>query len=192
MRKLLVLLTALAITAGLCTGSAEASGTFRVNREILGRFQFPSPESDAGKKYLGLAGKEKFTLSQIRARTVILEIFSMYCPICQAEAPTVNEIHRLIEKDVRLKGNVKIVGVGTGNTPFEVDVFRKKYDIPFPLFADEKFLMQKASQDKIRTPTFLTLKIEPGKELVVQSVHVGRLENPRKFLDSLPELSKGK
>jgi thiol-disulfide isomerase/thioredoxin len=192
MRKLLVLLTALTMIAGLCPWSAETADKFRVNREILGRLEFPMPESEAGKRYLGLSGDDKFTLSQIRARTVILEIFSMYCPICQGEAPTVNELHRLIEKDVRLKGKVKVVGIGTGNTPFEVDVFRKKYDIRFPLFADEGFLMQKTSEDRIRTPTFLTLKIELGKDPIVQDVHVGKLGSPRKFLESLPGFSRGK
>ncbi|MFH1115636.1 MAG: TlpA disulfide reductase family protein [Pseudomonadota bacterium] len=186
MRTLLVMFTALTIAAGLCPQAAEASDTFGVDQEILGRLQFPQPKSDAAKKYLGLTGEDKFTLSQIKARTVILEIFSMYCTICQAEAPTVNELHQLVEKDARLKGNVKIVGVGTGNTPFEVDVFRKKYDVEFPLFADERFLMQKAAQGKIRTPTFVTLKIEHGEKLVVQGVHIGRLENPGKFLDGLP------
>ncbi|MDQ7784293.1 MAG: TlpA disulfide reductase family protein [Desulfomonilaceae bacterium] len=192
MRKLLVLTVALAMTAGVGAWCVEAQETFRVNQEILGRLEFPVPNDEAGKKYLGLSEVDKFTLSQIKAETVILEIFSMYCPICQAEAPTVNELHRMIERDARLKGKVKIVGVGTGNTPFEVDVFRKKYDVPFPLFADEKFLIQKTSEDKIRTPTFLTLKIGLGTEPVVQGVHIGRLESPQKFLETLPGVSRRK
>ncbi len=192
MRKLLILLTTVMVTAGLYPGSIKAAEKFRVNQEVLGRLEFPVPESEAGRNYLGLSGEDTFTLSQIRAQTVILEIFSMYCPICQGEAPTVNELHRLIEKDARLKGKVKVVGVGTGNTPFEVDLFRKKYDIRFPLFADEQFLMQKTSEDKIRTPTFLTLKIEPRKQPVVQSVHIGKMGSPREFLERLPGFSKEK
>ena len=82
--------------------------------------------------------------------------------------------------------------MGTGNTPFEVDVFRKKYSIPFPLFADEGFLMKKVMRDEIRTPTFLVLKIEAGKEPMVQDVHIGRMSSPQKFLETLPGLSKRK
>jgi len=190
MRKLLVLLASLTITACLCARPVPAADSFGVNQEILGRLEFPAPESKTGKKYLGLSGGDTFTLAQIRARTVIVEIFSMYCPICQGEAPTVNELHRLIEKDVRLKGKVKVVGVGTGNTPFEVDIFRKKYSIRFPLFADEKFMMQKTSRERIRTPTFLTLKIEQGKQPVVQGVHIGKLGSPQEFLENLPGFSR--
>lgn len=192
MRRHLVLLAALAMTAGLFAQPAGADDNFGINREILGRLEFPLPQSNAGKRYLGLSGGDSFTLSQIKARTVILEIFSMYCPICQGEAPTVNELHKLIEKDARLKGVVKVVGVGAGNTPFEVDVFRKAYDIRFPLFADEGLMMQKASRDRLRTPTFLTLKIERGKEPVVQGVHIGKLGSPQEFLKRLHGVTKKK
>lgn len=91
----------------------------------------------------------------------------------------------MIEKDPRLKGNVKVLGVGTGNTPFEVEVFRKKYEIPFPLFPDDGFMMQKMSKDLIRTPTFLTVKIGKGKQPVVEGVHIGKLGNLQDFLKTV-------
>ncbi len=125
-------------------GLATASDSLTVDAGALANLRLSMPDSAASKNYLGLKGTDTFTIPQIKADTVIIEIFSMYCPICQAEAPVVNELHRLIEKTPSLKGKVKLIGIGAGNSAFEVEVFRKKYNILFPLFPDEKFGIQKA------------------------------------------------
>jgi thiol-disulfide isomerase/thioredoxin len=33
-----------------------------------------------------------YTLSQFRGKTVLLEFYAVWCPVCQAEAPTINQI----------------------------------------------------------------------------------------------------
>jgi hypothetical protein len=45
---------------------------------VLPEFTMPVPKSDEYQKYLGLAGKESFKISEISADVVIIEIFSMY------------------------------------------------------------------------------------------------------------------
>ena len=45
---------------------------------VLPEFTLPAPKSDEHQKYLGLAGKESFKISEISADVVIIEIFSMY------------------------------------------------------------------------------------------------------------------
>ena len=71
-------------------------------------------------KHLGLKGPAPRRLSEIKAETIILVAFSMYCPHCQREAPALNELHALIESR-GLADNVKLIGVGIGNSDFEVD-----------------------------------------------------------------------
>jgi hypothetical protein len=44
---------------------------------VLPEFDLSVPKSDEHQKYLGLAGKT-FTIPQIKAEVVIVEIFSMY------------------------------------------------------------------------------------------------------------------
>ena len=46
--------------------------------EVLPQLELPVPEDAQAKSYLGLAGRGKFTVPQINARLVIIEIFSMY------------------------------------------------------------------------------------------------------------------
>jgi thiol-disulfide isomerase/thioredoxin len=105
--------------------------------ETLPSIQLPVPKSLVEKSYLGLSREGSFTIPQIKARVVIIEIFSMYCPYCQKDAPGVNELYQLIEKDPDLKKDIKLIGIGAGNTSYEVGVYKKTYTVPFPLFSDQ-------------------------------------------------------
>jgi thiol-disulfide isomerase/thioredoxin len=172
-------------------GLATASDSLTVDAGALAGLRLSVSDNAAAKAYLGLKGTDTFTMPQIKADTVIIEIFSMYCPICQAEAPVVNELHQLIEKTPSLKGKVKLIGIGAGNSAFEVEVFRKKYNILFPLFPDEKFAIQKALSGPIRTPTFIAVRGYGGKGLKVQHVHIGRM-TPEQFLKKATAASRRK
>lgn len=142
----------------------------------------PAPESPVQKAYLGLSRGDPFRIRHIKAQVVIIEIFSMYCPHCQREAPMVNRLYEKIENAPSLKGKIKLIGIGVGNTPFEVDVFRKRYQIPFPLFSDADFVMHKAFGE-VRTPFFVGVRLNSdGTDRVIYA-KVGGLEGVDDFLD---------
>jgi len=140
------------------------------------------PEREDAREYLGLTGKGSFSISQIKADLVIVEIFSMYCPYCQKEAPIVNDLYKVISEKPALKDRIKIIGIGAGNTPFEVDVFRDKYDVRFPLFSDESFAVHKAVGE-VRTPYFFVLRMNAGGSDTVIYSKVGTIQDPNRFLD---------
>jgi len=150
--------------------------------------KLPIPKSPEEKSYLGLEGEGSFTIPQIKANVVIIEIFSMYCPYCQKEAPTINELYNTIENNPDLKGKIKIIGIGAGNTPMEVDVFRKKFQIAFPLFPDVDYSIHKVCGE-VRTPYFIGVKInENGSHEVIYS-RLGSIEDANKFLDLILQRS---
>lgn len=98
--------------------------------ENLPVLNLPVPKNPTEKSYLGLSGDGFFKIPQIKARVVIVEIYSMYCPYCQKDAPGVNDLCQRIENNPDLKNKVKLIGIGAGNTPFEVETYRKTYRVP--------------------------------------------------------------
>ncbi len=60
--------------------------------EMLPDIRLAVPEDPVHRAYLGVKGAAPFTIPEIDADIVIVEIFSMYCPHCQREAPTINQI----------------------------------------------------------------------------------------------------
>ena len=142
------------------------------------------PDKPCDKDYLGLKGTNTFKLSQVRADVVILEIFSLYCPYCQREAPLVNQLYDMIDKRTDIKNRVKIIGIGAGNTPFEVGIFRNQYNIQFPLVPDESFAVHKAVGE-VRTPHFFVVKINTdGSNSIIYS-KTGSIQDPNQFLDMI-------
>ena len=154
----------------------------------LPEFGLPVPTNPDHRTYLGVSDATSFRIPEIEADAVIIEIYSMYCPHCQREAPQVNALYKKIESDSRLKGRIKVIGIGVGNSVFEVDIFRNKYDVPFPLFPDESFSIHKCVGE-VRTPYFIGVKInKDGTHRVFYSTP-GGLKGVDQFLELVVERS---
>lgn len=117
-------------------------------------WRLPTPADPGDRTYLGLDGAGDFALADIRAEVLIIEVFDLYCPHCQREAPNVNRLYRRIADDPSLADRVKLIGIGVGNTTYEVNLFRKTFAIPFPLFADRSRQLARYLETR-QTPTFV-------------------------------------
>lgn len=175
-----------ACLAGTCLIGRQAHA-FQVNPAALQQIEYPIPESSAGRQYLGLTGTGRFHISNVKADVLIIEIFNMYCPHCQAEAPTVNKLYELIDADPALRGRMKILGIGLNNSPYEVEIFKKRFDVRFPLVADHASAIQQIADERFGTPTFVVLKIAGENVPKVMKVHVGRIRAVDEFLKSISE-----
>jgi len=139
------------------------------------------PRDSGDKNYLGLSGFGSFSIPRIKTKMVIIEIFSMYCPYCQKEASNVNQLYASIEQNPALKGKIKIIGIGAGNSAYEVGIFKTKYNVPFPLFADGDYVIHK-QLGEVRTPYFIVVKINSdGSHRIVYS-KLGAFESVDQFL----------
>ena len=129
---------------------------------------------------LGIApGKAQRPINALGTEVLVVEIFSMYCPFCQRDAPAVNELAALIDKQ-GLAGRLKIIGIGAGNSDTEVDIFRKKFKVPFALFSDATFAVHSAV-GQVGTPYYYVLQKTPqGFKVVVG--HLGLIHSPADFL----------
>ena len=184
MKKMLIFFAALAICLAVLNGARVAAEQSTITGDVLASITLPVPQDKNAQNYLGLTGEGSFTISQIKSQVVIIEIFNMYCNNCQREAPRVNKLYQAVDKDQNLKGKIKMIGIGVGNTPLEVEVFRKTYGVPFPLFPDEDYSIHKATGE-VRTPYFIGVKINADKSLSVFHTKEGGFQDASQFLKQL-------
>jgi len=162
-------------------------GALMAESEPLPQLVLPVPADEHHRTYLGLqvgGDGATFEVVEIDADILLIELFSMYCPYCQAEAPVLNELYDKIQNNSSLKDRFKLIGIGVGNTTFEVEHFRNTYKIPFPLFPDDDFSIHKKIGE-VRTPYFFAVGInKDGTHRILYS-HAGRLENHDQFINML-------
>jgi len=188
MKKTMIFIAVLAV--GLCVFHTAplAAQKQLAGGDTLPVIKLPAPQTPAAKGYLGLTNGGSFAVSQIKAEVLIIEIFNMYCSNCQREAPRVNELYRLINKDQKLKERIKMIGIGAGNTPLEAEVFRKNYQVPFPLFPDDDYAIHK-SVGEPRTPFFICVKRNADGSRKIFHTNRGGFPDAAQFLKQVATLS---
>ncbi|WP_031480334.1 peroxiredoxin family protein [Maridesulfovibrio frigidus] len=145
-------------------------------------------QTSAQQSYLGLSGNGPWKLTDIKADYVVIEIFSMYCPHCQAEAPMVNELFTALKKS-KSADTIKLIGVGVGNSNFEINFFRKKFQVELPLFDDLDFKIH-AETGAPGTPHFFLIKLDGKNKPQTALSFAGRMESPTQFLKTLQDAAK--
>lgn len=145
--------------------------------------RLPVPQSHSERAYLGLStGRLSFKLKDIRAEVLVVDCFDMYCHYCQLGAGHVNQLYRLVQKH-GLGGRIKFIGLGVGDTPFEVKIYQHKFRVPFPLFSDREAVVTR-SLGPLRLPNLIVLHKENDHWKVVYS-SPGELLNPEEFFNRL-------
>ena len=175
------------VFATLPVGVAEAGAPKAGDTLIAMRLD--TPEAATARAYLGVKDDGTFDPTSIAGRLLVIEIFSMYCPHCQREAPAVNEVFKAIEASPTLGGQVKMIGIGVGNSAFEVDHFRKHYQVKFPLFPDEAFSIHQALGE-VRTPFFIIVAIGAEDKGRILWTGAGKMEPLETFMGRLNKLLK--
>lgn len=169
--------------------SAPAADKPPASRDALLRIRLPVPKDQGERRYLGVSGDGHFEISRIRADTVIIEIFSLYCPQCQASAPEVNALYQMIEQVPDFKDRIKMIGIGAGNNVLEADTFKTQYKIPFPVFPDPDFKIHK-DLGEVRTPYFIVVKIKKDRILEIFLLQEGAFGEAETFLQQVLKASE--
>lgn len=137
----------------------------------------PSPEINT---YLKVKDGENFSLSQIPARLIVVEFLSVFCAQCQVGVPTFNKLYRIMKEDQDLNKDVKMVGIALLSKADQVVLFKEKFKVRYPLFADP--------QDDIQTRTkiyYVPLTLVIDKNNTVLMRHWGKIDDMDAFLIEL-------
>lgn len=183
-------IAAICLTLGLALHPSPVRADLAVG-QFFPNLTFSGALSGADRAYLGLTRPGPFSLKDIQAQYVLVEIFSDSCPHCILAAPEVNRLFRLIKGNPRLWGKdgrpavLKMLGVGFYGKAAAMEVWRIKYEVPFPLIPDPRAELGKAL-DIPGTPTYVVLD-QQGRVIFVQAGEIG---NPQQFLQKiLPHLN---
>ncbi len=125
-----VLGLALVLAAGLAAASLQVGAQF-------GNLKFSRTLCPADQQYLGLKTSGPFTLSDLQADYVLLEVLNVNCPHCIEQAAAMNRLYRLVEGS-NLKGRMKFIGV-VSNSEGATNRWRRAYKVPFALVADPEW-----------------------------------------------------
>ncbi len=150
-------------------------------------FSLPAPQEKAACQYLGLSGTEDFIPYQVDADILVIEIFSMYCPICQREAPKVNQLYEKLK--AYQEKSIRLIGIGAGNSSYETQFFKENYKIEFPLFSDDDFKIHKKVGEK-GTPFFIALKPGTPEGSRIFFTHSGEIKDIDDFFERLINASE--
>ncbi len=146
-------------------------------------FTLAAPAMRADVEYLGITAPG-FTLADVAADVILLEILGVYCPRCREQAPLFNALQGRLEKR-ELKDRVKMIGIAAGATPMEVEMVRKEWRIRYPVIPDEKFEVHKLLGEP-KTP-FILLLDRQGRVLYT---HEGVLKDIDAFYQLIKTASR--
>jgi len=157
--------------------------------ESFPEVSLPRPRDDAAGAYLGLAPEQQsFTLSQVRARVVLVELLNVLCPHCQKQTKPYNQLYQRLEQDPVTRGRVKMLGVAVANSREQIEDFVTVYSVAFPVISDEHFQLHRALRAG-QTPLSLYVLLDPpGEAGIVAGTQLGEDEQVDQLFDYLKEL----
>jgi len=184
-RRVVVPLLFAVLTLGVHWPAAAAIGMGETFPEVA----LPSPQDKAGQAYLGLpAGQEKFTLSQVDARVVLVELLNVLCPHCRKQTKPYNQLFQLLQQDPVTRGKVKMLGVAVANSHEQIDDFVTVYGVAFPVVSDERFLLHRALRAG-QTPLSLYVLLDPpGQPGIVAGTQLGEDDQVAQLFAYLKDL----
>lgn len=86
---------------------------------------------------------ESYTLSELKGKAVLVNLWATWCPPCRAEMPAIQEIYN----EYKAQGFIVLaINMTAQDNPLEIAPFLNKYNLNFPVLLDETGETGKAYQ----------------------------------------------
>ncbi len=162
-------------TPGYCNGIPKAGSVFPA-------ITLTAPALDSDIEYLSLQGKSEFSLSDIPADYLVVEIIGVYCAVCFKQAPLFNKLFTRLNR-MESAGNVRMIAIAAGASTAETQMLRKNGNYKFPVLTDPDYTVHKRIGEP-RTPYTLVM----DKNRNVLSAHLGLVKDVDSFFEKLTRL----
>jgi thiol-disulfide isomerase/thioredoxin len=147
---------------------------------VAGNVKFSQTIAPEEQKYLGLEKPGAFTLKDIKSPYVLVESFNTSCSHCMAQAPVLNNLFSMVQKDAKLKEKLKFVAAGQGNDVTAVKMWKIFHKVPFPVVPDPDRMLGKALNF---SPFPVTVVLDKSGKVVW--VHIGGFESAEEALKGI-------
>jgi cytochrome c biogenesis protein CcmG/thiol:disulfide interchange protein DsbE len=125
----LVVAVAAAILALLAFGVAKQGTNTSIDAAVSKGALPPAPSAEVALPILGEAGRQ--TLSELKGKVVVLNVFASWCDPCKAEAPILEQAQRRLAK----QGGT-ILGVTYLDNSSDSEQFVRQWHITYPVVRD--------------------------------------------------------
>jgi hypothetical protein len=126
-----------------------------------------APVESTRVSYLGIDEGQSFTIRDIKADIILVEIMNINCSSCQKQAPVNNKLFSLIESTTATKGRIKMLAIAVGCLDVHIKQFVEHFNTPYPVIQDPKFVVYDAI-GRSSIPLAMLIRRDPktGKSIV--------------------------
>ncbi len=153
--------------------------------QVLGPVTFAAPLTPEEAQYLGLPKPEPFTIKDVKSPYILIEQFNNMCPHCMKQAPIMDQLYDLVQKDPALKGKIKFMAAGQGNEDTQVKMWKAFQKVPFPVLPDPNSSLGKALNF---SPYPVTMVVDKSGKILW--VEVGEFESADAALKGIKAVVK--
>lgn len=137
---------------------------------------------------------QQVSLSDFRNKIVLLHFIASWCAECAIEAPSLNSVHSSFKDS-----NFSVVGVAIDDDPFQMQVFRSKHNLQFPVLLDTTGSLKTFFGVKALPTTIFLGKngtpirfSDPGDGEVSAKIEGGRVWDSPKSVEMIAALVEGR
>jgi hypothetical protein len=133
--------------------------------------KYPAQAQD--RAYLGISGGDHFSIKDLKAEVILVEIFDVYCIPCQNQAPLFKQLFGMIQSDPVTRDKIKMLGIAVGDEEPEIKKFREHFQVPYAIVSDPDAVLHKAVGGPPAPFSIIVRRDAGGKSFQVTGTHLG-------------------